>query len=151
MGADEVLLQRFVGGWRQPGGLGQHPGLQRQQVAEDARQRHHHVDARAAEFLSGIRSAPAQPAIAVEARRAPISASAWAIGPPSDLMLSDPQSTSATERGRSDGVSSSSCAWRAVRQAKAVGMRNGSKAWMLRPVGRISGERIRSPPGTGRM
>ena len=30
-------------------------------------------------------------------------------------------------------------------------MRNGSKAWMLRPVGRISGERIRSPPGTGAM
>ena len=26
-------------------------------------------------------------------------------------------------------------------------MRNGSKAWMLRPVGRMSGLRIRSPPG----
>jgi hypothetical protein len=35
--------------------------------------------------------------------------------------------------------------------AKAVGMRNGSKAWILRPVGRISGARIRSPPGTGAM
>ncbi len=37
------------------------------------------------------------------------------------------------------------------RRANSVGIRNGSKAWMLRPVGRMSGLRIRSPPGTGAM
>ena len=38
------------------------------------------------------------------------SASACPIGPPSDLMLSLPQSTSAIDRGRPAWVSSSSCA-----------------------------------------
>ena len=67
-------------------------------------------------------------------------------------MLSDPQSTSATVRGKVGWASSSRCACAAPSaSAKAVGMRNGSKAWMLRPVGRISGLRIRSPPGTGAM
>ena len=65
-------------------------------------------------------------------------------------MLSEPHSTSAIERGRVGWVAKSRAACAAPsRIAKAVGMRNGSKAWMLRPVGRISGERTRSPPGTG--
>jgi Mn-dependent DtxR family transcriptional regulator len=49
--ADEVHLQRLVGAGGQEGGLGQQLDLQRQQVAEDAGQRDHDVDARAAERL----------------------------------------------------------------------------------------------------
>jgi hypothetical protein len=50
MGADEILIQRFIGLRAFQRSLGQHPGLQRQQIAKDAGQRHHHVDARAAQF-----------------------------------------------------------------------------------------------------
>ena len=47
--ANEVHLLRLVGDRREVGGLGDHPRLHRQQVAEDARQRHDDVDPRAAE------------------------------------------------------------------------------------------------------
>ena len=50
MGADKVLLQGFIRAGAFPGGFGQHPGLQGQKVAEDARKCHHHVDARAAKL-----------------------------------------------------------------------------------------------------
>jgi hypothetical protein len=102
---------------------------------------------------SGIRSAPQRRPKLSKRGFAPISASACGrSGPPSDLMLSDPQSTSATERGMSPvGFEQRSACFAPSRQANAVGMRNGSNAWMLRPVGSTSGERIRSPPGTGSM
>jgi hypothetical protein len=41
---------RLVGGGGEEGSLGQQLDLQRHEVAEDARQRDHHVDARATEF-----------------------------------------------------------------------------------------------------
>ena len=70
--ANEVDVVRFVRGGSEIAGLRQHAGLQGQQVAEDARERQHHVDARMAERLgSGSRLAPAQPPEAVEARNGP--------------------------------------------------------------------------------
>jgi hypothetical protein len=51
---------RLVGRGGQPGGFGQQLDLQRHQVAEDARQRHHHVDARPAQFFQRRSMAPAR-------------------------------------------------------------------------------------------
>ena len=48
--ADEVQFDRLVGAGREEGGFGEQLDLQRQQVAEDARQRDDHVDARPAEL-----------------------------------------------------------------------------------------------------
>ena len=48
--AHEVLLDRLVGGGGEERGLREQLDLQRQQIAEDARQRDDHVDARAAEL-----------------------------------------------------------------------------------------------------
>ena len=95
-----------------------------------------------------------QPAVAVEPRPAPISASAWAIGAPSDLMLSGPHSTSATVSGQRVVMRCVEQPLRPAarhRQAKArracgTGRRRGCCA---RSAG-SSGLRIRSPPGTGR-
>ena len=138
-------------------GLGEQLGLQRQQVAEDARQ----GDRR--RRCAGGRARPAGSArrrragrSCRSAARAPISASACAIGPPSLFRLSVPHSTSATISGQrvavgGDGASSSRSACRAPScTAKALGMRKGSKPCRLRPVGRIAGVRSRSPPGAGR-
>jgi hypothetical protein len=92
----------------------------------------------------------AQPPVMSNRGRAPISASACAIGPPSDLMLSDPTAPAPPcAAGWGGPPAAAACAAPSC-MAKAVGMRNGSNAWMLRPVGRICGLRIRSPPGTGR-
>jgi hypothetical protein len=56
---DEIPFQRLVGLGGQQRGFGQQLHLQRQEVTEDARQRDHHVDARPAERLRRISSAPA--------------------------------------------------------------------------------------------
>jgi hypothetical protein len=66
--ADEVLFQRLVGAGGQEGGLGQQLDLQRQQVAEDARQRDHHVHPRAAQLGQRHQLGTGQAAVAVEAR-----------------------------------------------------------------------------------
>ncbi len=130
-----------------PRGLGQHPGLQRQQVAEDAREGHHHVDPRPAKLGQRDQVGTRQPAIAVEAR--PGSHQRQRLGDRAAVGLDvvrPPQHQRHRNAAGVGWVSSRSCACRAPsRSAKAVGIRNGSKAWMLRPVGRISGERIRSP------
>ena len=134
-------------------GLGQHPGLQRQQIAEDARQRHHHIDPRAAQLFQRdqIRAGRAARNCRSAALR-PSAPSAWAIGPPSDLMLSVPQSTSATD----SGAAGSSCRWRpaaALRlrapslHGKGRGHAERIKGVDVAAGGQDSGERIRSPPG----
>ena len=48
--ADEIAIHRFVRRRGQIAGLRQQLDLQRQQIAEDARQGDDHVDARAPEF-----------------------------------------------------------------------------------------------------
>ena len=84
----------------------------------------------------------------------PSAPSAWAMGPPSDLMLSEPQSTSVTGAREAVVVSSSTCAsfarprpWR----KGEWGMRNvDRRSWMLRPACTTSGERNEiGPPATG--
>ena len=67
--ADEVLLDRFVGAGGQERGFGQQANLHGQQVAEDAREGDHHVDAGASEFGQGNQSCTGQAAITVKARR----------------------------------------------------------------------------------
>jgi hypothetical protein len=67
--ADEVLLERLVGAGGQEGGFGQQLDLQRQQVAEDAREGDDHVDARAAQLGQRHQVGAGQAAVAVEARR----------------------------------------------------------------------------------
>ena len=57
VGTDEILLQRLIGAGGEQRGLGQQLDLQGQQIAEDAGERQHHIDARAA---------PAAPAARVE-------------------------------------------------------------------------------------
>jgi hypothetical protein len=66
--AHEVCARRLVGAGGQEGGLGQQLDLQRQQVAEDARQRDDHVDARPAQLLQRDQLGAGQAAVAVEAR-----------------------------------------------------------------------------------
>ena len=66
--AHEVLVQRLVRAGGLEGGLREQPGLQRQQVTEDAGQGHHHVDARPAQFLQGDQVGTGQAAEAIEAR-----------------------------------------------------------------------------------
>jgi hypothetical protein len=58
--AHEVQFLGLVGAGGQEGGLGQQLDLQRQQVAEDARQRDHHVDARPAQLGQRHQRAPAR-------------------------------------------------------------------------------------------
>ena len=65
---DEVLVFRLLGAGGEPAGLGEHARLQGQQVAEDAGEGEHHVDARAAQFGQRQQACAAQPAKAVEAR-----------------------------------------------------------------------------------
>ena len=48
--ADEILLERLVRRGGEERRLREQFDLQRQQITEDSRQRHHHVDARPAEF-----------------------------------------------------------------------------------------------------
>jgi hypothetical protein len=62
----EVLLERLVGAGGEEGRLGEQAGLQRQQVAEDARQGDEHVDARPAELGERHELGAAEPAVAVE-------------------------------------------------------------------------------------
>ena len=69
VGADEVVREGLVGGGGAEGGFGEELGLQRQQVAEDAREGHHHVDARAAEDGERHEVGAGQPAVGVEAGR----------------------------------------------------------------------------------
>ena len=138
-------------------GLGQQLGLQRQQVAEDAGQRDHHVDARAAELVErdqrrrrrggrSCRSAARRPSAPAPARSGRPRSSGCRC--PTARARSTPGSAVAVGRR---AASSSRSAWRAPsRTAKALGMRNGSKPCRLRPVGRIAGVRSRSPPGAGR-
>ena len=66
--ADPVLLQRLVGGGGHIGSVGQQLDLQRQQVAEDAREGDDHVDARAAQFFQRNQRGTGNAAIAVKAR-----------------------------------------------------------------------------------
>ena len=66
--AHEVLLDGLVRAGGQERGLGQQLDLQRHQVAEDARQRDHHVDPRPAEFGQRDQLRAGQAAVAVEAR-----------------------------------------------------------------------------------
>ena len=66
--ADEVVLNRFIGLRGEQGGLCQHFDLQRQQVAEDARQSDDHIDARATEFFQRYQLCADQAAIAVKSR-----------------------------------------------------------------------------------
>ena len=64
--ADEILFGGLVGHRRQIGGFGDHPRLQRQQVAEDARQGDHHVDPRPPQFRQRDQLRAGQPAIIVK-------------------------------------------------------------------------------------
>ena len=66
--AHEIELGRLVCRGRQEGGLRQQLGLQRQQIAEDARQGDDHVDARAAELRERHQHGAGQPSEAVEPR-----------------------------------------------------------------------------------
>ena len=67
--AHEVLLHRLVGRRGEQRGFGQQLGLQRQQIAENARTASPpHRCAAGPELASGTSCAPAQPAVAVEAR-----------------------------------------------------------------------------------
>ena len=68
MGADEVLRQGFVSHRAFIGRFGQHFGLQGQQVAEDARQGHQHVNPWAVKVSKGYQISPTQAAISVKAR-----------------------------------------------------------------------------------
>ena len=148
------MLERLVGAGREPRGLGDHPGLERQQVAEDARQRDDHVDPRAAEFGERDQLGARQPAIAVEPR--PRADQRQRLRDLHAFGSSDcrcPTAPSPASRGRRRSAvwrAISSSAWRAPSAiAKAPGMRNGSKPWMLRPVGSTFGLRSTSPPGAG--
>jgi hypothetical protein len=58
MGTHEILLDRFISHGSLVGSFGKHLGLQRQQIPEDAGQRHHHVDARPAQFIEGDQVSP---------------------------------------------------------------------------------------------
>ncbi len=66
--ADEVALDRLVGAGGQERGFGQQLDLQRQQVAEDARQRDDHVHARPTQRVQRQQLGAGQAAVAVEAR-----------------------------------------------------------------------------------
>ena len=66
--AHEILLAGFVGAGGKQRRLGQQPGLERQQVAEYARQRDHHVDARTPEAIERDQLRAGEAAIAVVAR-----------------------------------------------------------------------------------
>ena len=68
VGADMVHARWFVGAGGEEGGIGNHPRLQREQIAEDARQRDDDVDARAAKLAQGDQFGPRKTTIAVEAR-----------------------------------------------------------------------------------
>ena len=99
--ADEVPLERLVGGGGEERGLGQQLDLQRQQVAEDARQRDDTSTRGRPSSSSGISVGAGEAAVAVEARPARRSAPApGAIGPPSVFRLSVPHSTSAIDSGK---------------------------------------------------
>ena len=140
MGADEVQRLGLVGGGGVEGGFGEHPGLQRQEVAEDAGEGHHHVDARAAEFGQRHQVGAGEPAVAVEAglradQRQGLGDRA-AVG--LDVVAAPEHQRHSVRQRR---VGGEQAVWRALPSciAKAVGIRNGSKAWMLRPVGRMCG------------
>ncbi len=66
--AHEVVAIRLVGGGGEPARFRQQLCLQRKQVAENAGQRDHHVDARTAEFRERDQRRAAQAAVGVEAR-----------------------------------------------------------------------------------
>ena len=71
MGADEVLRQRLIGDGGLIGGLRQHPGLQGQKIAEDARKGHDHIDTRATQFRKWDQIGTAQATVMVEPRLCP--------------------------------------------------------------------------------
>ena len=71
MGADIVHLVGFIGLCGDQRRLGQHPHLQRQQIAKNARERHHHVDARAAQHLERDEVRAGEAAKGVEPRLGP--------------------------------------------------------------------------------
>mmetsp|Transcript_8911 Transcript_8911/g.27048 ORF Transcript_8911/g.27048 Transcript_8911/m.27048 type:complete len:249 (-) Transcript_8911:127-873(-) len=89
--------------------------------------------------------------------RAPTSSSTMPTLSPLVLMASRPHRLTATVSG-SAPLFASACAWRICvatsaprARAAAEGMRYGSSAWMLRPVGSTpSPSRNRSPPASGR-
>mmetsp|Transcript_23767 Transcript_23767/g.42676 ORF Transcript_23767/g.42676 Transcript_23767/m.42676 type:complete len:333 (+) Transcript_23767:2924-3922(+) len=70
MGADKVPVQRLVGCRTFQCGLGQHTRLQWQQVTEDPREGHDHVDARAAKLFQRDQVGTTEPSKAVEPRHA---------------------------------------------------------------------------------
>ena len=68
MGAHEIHMSGLIGCCRLERRLGQHPCLQGQQIAEDTRQGHHHIDARAAKLFQRDQIGTTQPPIAIKAR-----------------------------------------------------------------------------------
>ena len=68
MRADKVLRRGFLCHCRFQRGFGQKAGLQRQQIAENARQCHHNVNARAAQFGQRNQVRARQAAIGIKAR-----------------------------------------------------------------------------------
>ena len=68
MFAHKIVFGRFVGLGCQQGSFGDEFDLQGHQVAEDARQGHHHVDAGATQIRQRNQAGTDQAAIAVKAR-----------------------------------------------------------------------------------
>ena len=64
--AHEILLERFIRRRGQERALGQQLDLQRQQIAEDAGERDHHVDAGPAEFRERNQRGAGDPAVGIE-------------------------------------------------------------------------------------
>ena len=65
--AHEIALDGFVGGGGEERGLGQQLDLQRQEIAEDSRQRDDHVDPRMIELVERDQCRAGEAAVAVEA------------------------------------------------------------------------------------
>ena len=153
----KLLLDRLVGAGRQERGLGEQLDLQRQQVAEDARQRDHHVDARPAQARRAAASrAPGEAAVAVEAR----------LGADQRQRLRDRaafalQVVGAPQHDR-DGLGQGAAVVAVPREqalglARAVAHREGAgdaervEAVQVAAGRQDVGVRSRSPPGAGRM
>ena len=71
MGADIVHFVRFIGLCGHQCRLCQHPHLQGQKIAENPRERHHHVNARAAQHLERDEVCTGKTAKGIEPRFGP--------------------------------------------------------------------------------
>ncbi len=66
--ADEIRFERLVGAARKPCRFGEHAGLERQEIAENARERCDDVDPRTAELFERDQFGTREPAVPVEPR-----------------------------------------------------------------------------------